>query len=65
MIFNRRIFLKTAATGAAAVTISPNLVFSTNKLMNIEVVNPQRVYDKFHYAANLMRLTNSDQRLLF
>jgi len=41
MNYNRRIFLKTAATGAAAVTVSPNLAFSTNKLMNVEVVNPQ------------------------
>ncbi len=41
MNYNRRIFLKTAATAAAAVTVSPNMVFSTNKLMNVEVVNPQ------------------------
>lgn len=41
MNYNRRNFLKTSATGAAALTVSPNLAFTSNKLMNIEVVNPR------------------------
>lgn len=41
MDYNRRIFLKTAATGAAAVTVSPKLVFSAEKSVKVEVVNPR------------------------
>lgn len=41
MDFNRRSFLKTAATGAAAVTVSPELAFSADKPVNIEIVNPR------------------------
>ena len=41
MDYNRRNFLKTTATGAAAVAVSPNLVFSSDKLTSVEVVNPR------------------------
>jgi len=41
MNYNRRNFLKTSATGAAAVTVSPNLFFSSDKLTSVEVVNPR------------------------
>jgi hypothetical protein len=41
MNYDRRFFLKTVATGATAVSISPNLVFSSDKLMGIKVVNPR------------------------
>ncbi|HSO86187.1 MAG TPA: twin-arginine translocation signal domain-containing protein [Draconibacterium sp.] len=41
MNYNRRNFLKASATGAAAVAISPKLAFSSNKRMNVEVVNPK------------------------
>lgn len=41
MDHNRRIFLKTAATGTFAVTVSPNFVFSAGKPVKAEVVNPR------------------------
>ena len=41
MNYNRRNFLKTAATGAAVISVSPNLAFSSKKLLGVEVVNPR------------------------
>ena len=41
MDYNRRIFLKTTVTGAAAVAVSPKLVFSSDKTFSVEVVNPR------------------------
>jgi len=41
MDYNRRTFLKTAATGTIAVTVSPDLAFSSEKPVIIEVVNPR------------------------
>jgi len=40
MNYNRRIFLKTAATGAAAVAVTPNFAFS-DEPTTAEVVNPR------------------------
>ncbi len=42
MEFSRRTFLKTAATGAAAVAVSPELAFTAKKPVNIEIVNPRK-----------------------
>ena len=41
MDYNRRIFLKTATTGAAAVVISPKMAFSAEKTASVEIVNPR------------------------
>ena len=41
MSYNRRFFIKTAATGAVAFAISPKLSFSKDKTTTIEVLNPR------------------------
>jgi hypothetical protein len=41
MIYNRRSFIKTAATGSAAVAISPQIGLSSEKNINVEVINPR------------------------
>lgn len=41
MDYNRRKFIKTATTGAAAMTVSPQLAFSNSKTKSFEVVNPR------------------------
>ncbi|NQU52712.1 MAG: twin-arginine translocation signal domain-containing protein [Bacteroidetes bacterium] len=41
MNYNRRNFIKTTATGSAAVAISPHFGLSTEKAPNVEVLNPR------------------------
>lgn len=41
MDFNRRNFIKTATSGAAAVTLNPQFAFSESKITSAEVVNPR------------------------
>ena len=41
MDYTRRTFIKTTASGAAALAVSPKLTFSNGKTMVIEVVNPR------------------------
>jgi len=41
MNYNRRSFIKTAATGSAAVAFSPQIGLSAEKSINVEIINPR------------------------
>ncbi|MCF6357288.1 MAG: twin-arginine translocation signal domain-containing protein [Draconibacterium sp.] len=41
MNYNRRTFIKTTATGSAAVVLSPQLGFSAAKSPSVKVLNPR------------------------